>query len=101
MVETTLQGLLYPSTNGFADTIGGMVAKGQRAVVSLDDQDAIVGHPLIWPVRAPHRFRFIRCMYDLQGSTMHNSYANSDNVTTMVSACVALMPCSSFSIGVL
>jgi hypothetical protein len=95
MIETTLSDMLYPRTNGFADTISGMVAKGQNALVSLDDQDSIVNHPLIWPVRAPsvcasRSPRLHSLCVNWQGTTEYNSYANSDNVTTMVGAAAAV-----------
>ena len=56
--------LLYPPANGFADTVSGMVAKKQRAVVSMET--CLPTPASIW------------C-----GNALINSYANSDQLPAM------------------
>jgi hypothetical protein len=50
MIEASFGPYLYPRTNGFKDTISGMVAKNQRLLVTFDDVDSIAAHPNIWYV---------------------------------------------------
>jgi len=66
-IESTLGPWLYPRTREFRDTYDEMIRQNFRAVVSVESDDAIRSHPLIWP-----------------GSAMRNSYANSDNTTIMI-----------------
>jgi hypothetical protein len=63
-VSSSFGSLLYPPANGFADSISGMVAKNQRAVVSMET--CLPTPASIW------------C-----GDALINSYANSDQLSTM------------------
>ena len=59
--------LLYPRTSDFsAMTISDMIARNERAVISFSDDRTIVNCTLLW-----------------YGSSMINSYANSDSLTQM------------------
>jgi len=68
MIKNTLGNKLFPRTGGFAATINQMVANNQRAVVTFEKTDVIATEPLLWPP-----------------STLINTYANSDNLQTMIS----------------
>lgn len=59
--------MLYPRTTDFAaKTIGDMIATNQRVIVTLSDDHTIANYTQLWP-----------------GSSMINSYANSDSLSNM------------------
>lgn len=67
MIINIFGSLLYPRTKDFnTTTIGDMIATNQRVVVTLSDDATIANYTQIW-----------------SGSSMINSYANSDSLAQM------------------
>lgn len=65
-IEHYLGPYLYPRAPAFTETLADMVRLHHRAMVTIEDDAVLAKHPLLWP-----------------GETIINSYANSDNLTTM------------------
>ncbi|CAF1478272.1 unnamed protein product [Adineta ricciae] len=67
MVINLFDSMLYPRTKSFnSTTIGEMIASNQRVVISLSDDATIANYTQLW-----------------YGSSMINSYANSDSLAQM------------------
>ena len=67
MIISIFSPMLYPRTNNFnTTTISEMIATNQRVVVTLSDDTTIVNYTVLW-----------------YGSSMINSYANSDSLPEM------------------
>lgn len=68
MIINLFGSMLYPRTKDFQTmTIGEMIASNQRVVVTLSDDKTIANYTQLWP-----------------GSSMINSYANSDSLPQMI-----------------
>ena len=68
MIISIFGSLLYPRTHDFnAMTIGNMISANQRVVVTLSDDATIADYTQLW-----------------YGSSMINSYANSDSLPQMI-----------------
>ncbi|UJR12533.1 hypothetical protein I4U23_016709 [Adineta vaga] len=69
MILKIFNSMLYPRTFTFnTKTINEMIKSNQRVIVTLSDDKTIENYPLLW-----------------FGSSMINSYANSDSLSTMIS----------------
>lgn len=69
MIINIFGSMLFPRTKNFnTTTIGDMIAANQRVVVTLSDDTTIANYPQLW-----------------YGSSMINSYANSDSLPQMIS----------------
>jgi len=68
MIINLFGSMLYPRTKDFQTmTIGEMISSNQRVVVTLSDDKTIANYTQLWP-----------------GSSMINSYANSDSLPQMI-----------------
>lgn len=68
MIDEQLGPYLYPAADAFTSTMAQMVAKNQRALVTVSADDIVAANPKLWP-----------------SSTIYNTYANSCNLTDMES----------------
>eukprot|EP01098_Paradermamoeba_levis_P012428 TRINITY_DN5440_c0_g1_i3.p1 TRINITY_DN5440_c0_g1~~TRINITY_DN5440_c0_g1_i3.p1 ORF type:complete len:166 (-),score=41.82 TRINITY_DN5440_c0_g1_i3:77-574(-) len=67
MVNDILGDYLVPRQDDFDFTIGQMIAKGKRALVTITTSEILPEYPNLWP-----------------GSAILNSYADSDNLKKMI-----------------